>query len=118
MSNQFYIKVREGSKGVVKSVEVSFPILSSEKNGKFIAESPIFKAIGYSDTSKELAHDDLVEDIKIFLLFHIKNRSLKNTLKLLGWKEYGYSSKRFESPVIPIDKYKTAKSEMFDLKVA
>lgn len=118
MENQFYIKVRETSKGVIKSVEVSFPMFSAEKNGKFLAQSPIFKAIGYSTKSEVEANNDLEADIKLFLLYHIKNNSLKSSLEKLGWKKYGYSSKRFEAPVIPIDKYKTAKPEMFDLKVA
>ena len=118
MIEQYFIKITEDKKGIVKNVTIDFPVFEISKDGKFLVESPVLKAIGYSSISKEEAAKDLIDDIKLFFLYHIKNNSLKETLKGLGWQTKGYNSKKFSAPVIDINKYKTASTESISLKVA
>lgn len=120
MDEKFFIKIREGRKGIVKSVDIQFPVFQGKNKSGYLAISPVLNAIGYSSESPEKAHEDLISDIEIFIKYHIKNSSLKKSLKSLGWKTFGYSNKKFESPVISIDKYKTASKESrkIDLMVA
>jgi hypothetical protein len=56
------------------------------KNGSWFAYCPKYKGLGYSAISEELAREDLLKDMEVFVETHTANGSLDGIIKNLGAK--------------------------------
>jgi hypothetical protein len=81
-------------------VSYDVPVQSRQaKDGQWIVRCEPFKCLGSSYDSEKAATADLEDDIKVFLLHHLRAGSLDSILVNLGW----------EKQSIPVAKTSTAR---------
>jgi len=93
------LKIKENKHGEVLSIELSFPVLEREDNGKFFVKCPLFNSIGFSNKSLDEARKEHDDDLGVFFDLHIKRHSLKTALRSLGWVKTVHN--KYQPPVVP-----------------
>lgn len=68
-------------------VQISnLPINVKETRGNFTAVCELFRSIGFSAKSKDLAITDLEDSLNLFFEIHLKEGTLDDALKEFGWE--------------------------------